>query len=246
MKMKMKTGADAFGRELLDHLNGDASREIVERDDGYVDGSWRTDLYFSEYADWSRIEKKALKWVRGRVLDIGSGAGRHVLHLQKKGFRVLATDISPLAIRVCRLRGVKEARVVPIGRLGPRLGTFDTILMMANNFGLFGSPAVARRLLKRFHRFTSADARIIAECIDPYGTKNPFHLAYHRFNRRRGRMSGQLRIRIRYANLATRWFDYLFVSRREMQEILRGTGWCVARFIEPRGGHYAAVIEKGA
>jgi SAM-dependent methyltransferase len=242
--MSMKKNADAFGRELLDHLKGCASCEIVERDDGYIDGSWMTKLYFSEYPDWSPLEKRAMRCVRGRVLDIGSGAGRHLLYLQKKGFRVQATDISPLAIKVCRLRGVKEAKVVPIDRLGPRLGTFDTILMMGNNFGLFGSPATARRLLKRFHRFTSPDARIIAGCLDPYGTKNPRHLAYHRLNRRRGRVSGQLRIRVRYENLATRWFDYLFVSRKEMRGILQGTGWRIARFIEPRGANYVAVIEK--
>ena len=242
--MKPKQNADAFGQELLDHLNGCASCEIIERDDGYIDGSWRTELYFSEYPSWGRDEKQALRCARGRVLDIGSGAGRHVLYLQKKGFRVLATDISPLAIKVCRLRGVKEAKVVPIDRLGPQLGRFDTIQMMGNNFGLFGSPARARRLLKRFHRFTNPGARIVAECLDPYATRNPDHLAYHRFNRRRGRLSGQLRIRVRYGNLATRWFDYLFVSRREMKDILCGTGWHVARFIPPRGGRYVAVIEK--
>lgn len=242
--MSMKKNADAFGQELLDHLRGHASCEIVERDDGYIDGSWRTEIYFSEYRSWSPVEKKALRCARGRVLDIGSGAGRHVLYLQKKGFRVLATDTSPLAIKVCRLRGVKEAKIVPIDRLGPQLGRFETITMMGNNFGLFGSRPRARKLLKRFHQFTSPDARIIGECLDPYDTKNPRHLAYHRFNRGRGRMSGQLKIRVRYGNLATRWFDYLFVSRREMREILQGTGWHVARFIEPKGANYAAVIEK--
>lgn len=242
--MKLKRNADAFGQELLDHLNGCASCEIIERDDGHIEDSWTTERYFSEYPAWSLREKQALRLARGRVLDIGSGAGRHVLYLQKKGFRVLATDISPLAVKVCRVRGVKEAKVVPIDRLGPQLGLFDTITMMGNNFGLFGSPARARRLLKRFHRFTTPDARIVAECLDPYLTKNPQHLAYHRFNRRRGRMSGQLRIRVRYGNLASRWFDYLFVSRREMKDILRGTGWHVALFIPPRGGGYVALIEK--
>ena len=242
--MKLKQNADAFGQELLDHFKGCASCEIVERDDGYIEDSWLTKRYFSEYPTWNLREKQAMRCVRGRVLDIGSGAGRHVLYLQKKGFRVLATDISPRAVKVCRLRGVKEAKVVPIERLGPRLGLFDTILMMGNNFGHFGSFSKARRLLKQFHRFTSPGARIVAECLDPYGTKNPFHLAYHRFNRRRGRMAGQLRIRVRYANLASRWFDYLFVSRQEMREILRGTGWHIARFIEPRGANYVAVIEK--
>jgi len=36
----------------------------------------------------------------------------------------------------------------------------------------------------------------------------------------------------------------LLVSRKEMQKILRGTGWAVKRFIPPRGPFYVAVIIK--
>jgi SAM-dependent methyltransferase len=240
----LKRKQDAFGRELLDHYEGRGSCEIVERDDGCIEDSWTTRRYFSDYSAWSPREKQALRHVRGRVLDIGAGAGRYSLHLQKKGFRVLAVDVSPLAVKVCRLRGVKQARVVPIEKLDARLGRFDTIVMMGNNFGLFGSPVKARRLLKRLRTFTQPGALILAECLDPYGTKDPDHLAYHRFNRRRGRMPGQLRLRVRYKTLATPWFDYLFVSRAEMKRIIAGTGWRIRRFLPPKGPRYVALIER--
>ena len=48
-----------------------------------------------------------------------------------------------------------------------------------------------------------AGARIIAHGTDPYGTTDPVHLAYHRRNRERGRLGGQLRLRLRYRMLAT-------------------------------------------
>jgi len=137
----------------------------------------------------------------------------------------MGIDISPLAIRTSRLRGLKNARVCSVADLSRKLGTFDTILMLGNNFGLFGSPSRAKRLLKRFDGMTDVNARIIAKCIDPYSTALPQHLAYHRLNRSRGRMSGQLRIRIRYKNYASPWFDYLFVSVKEMNGILSNTGW---------------------
>ena len=57
-------------------------------------------------------------------------------------------------------------------------------------------------------------------------------------------MAGQVRMRVRYQKYATPWFDYLLVSRKEMQKILRGTGWAVKRFIAPRGPFYVAVIIK--
>ena len=41
-----------------------------------------------------------------RILDIGAGAGRAALALQAMGRQVLAVDVSPGAVEVCRRRGV--------------------------------------------------------------------------------------------------------------------------------------------
>ena len=235
---------DAYGAELLATYAGENEHEIVERDDGYIEAAHTAKVYFSEYPLWSSAEKKSLRCVRGRVLDIGCGAGRHALHLQSRGFDVLATDVSPGAVRVSRLRGVKKVRCLGIDELSPALGIFDTIILFGNNFGLFGSGRRAHRLLRRFTRMTSEQGRIIAQCVDPYDTKFPPHVAYHRFNRRRGRMGGQLRIRIRFGDVASPWFDYLFVSRKELAKIVKGTGWRVREQIPPRGAGYVAILEK--
>jgi hypothetical protein len=98
--------------------------------------------------------------------------------------------------------------------------------------------------LHRLHALTSPNARIITETSDVYQTQDPIHLQYHRRNRRRGRMSGQVRIRVRYRHYATPWFDYLMVSPAEMKPILTGTGWHVRRFLKSAGPTYVAVIEK--
>lgn len=242
---KLKLKQDAYGREIYDYLLGRRDiYEIVERDDGYVDLSVGPRGYFAEYKDWPAYHKKGIRFARGRVLDIGCGAGRCLLYLQGKGHEVVGIDNSPLAIKVCKKRGAKKALVRPITGIGPDLGIFDTIVMYGNNFGLFGSFKRARWLLRRMYGMTSDMARIIAESLDPYGTTLPDHLAYHRRNRKRGRMSGQLRIRIRYNKSITPYFDYLLVSKKEMGEILDGTGWRVARFIDSKGPMYIAVIEK--
>jgi len=217
---------------------------MIERDDGYLDVSGGREMYFAAYPDWPSRHRQAIKYAKGRVLDIGCGAGRHALYLQAKGLDVLGIDTSPLAVAVCRERGLREVRVMSLSQISPALGTFSTVLMLGNNFGLFANPENARRLLKRLHRVTNQDARIIAESLDPYQTNNPFHLAYQQRNRQRGRMVGQVRIRVRYHRYATPWFDYLFVSRKEMEKILRGTGWKVKRFNPPRGYLYVAVIVK--
>lgn len=135
----MKPKEDAYGQEIWAYFNGREVFEIVERDDGYINASEYTKIYFSDYEDWPLHEKKAMEFVKGRVLDIGCGAGRHSLYLQKKGFIVLGIDASPLAIKVCKLRGLKKAKVMRIEDIKFKPDSFETIIMMGNNFGLFGS-----------------------------------------------------------------------------------------------------------
>jgi SAM-dependent methyltransferase len=235
----MRPEEDAYGQEIWAHYNGEGSFELVERDDGYIDTGPETRVYFSSYEEWAPQEKKAMEFVNGRILDIGCGAGRHSLYLQEKGFDVLGIDV-----KVCMLRGLKKTENISIDEVSFKSNSFDTIIMMGNNFGLLGSSIKAKRLLRRFHKMTSKSALIIADTIDPYKTKNPFHLEYQEFNRKRGRMSGQLRIRVRYKKYATKWFDYLIVSKDEMKEILRGTGWKTKEFIDSENSQYIAIIEK--
>ena len=100
-----------------------------------------------------------------------------------------------------------------------RLGAFDTLLMLGNNFGLCSHFKRARWLLRRFRSMTSDGALIIAETFDPYATQEPHHLACQRRNRKRGRMGGQVRLRIRYRRDATPFYDYLFVSKDELRPV---------------------------
>lgn len=233
----------AFGQMLLAYYKGKDVSEIVERDDG-LKNARNPKGYFSGYEDWHPTEQKAMRLVKGRVLDVGCGAGRHPLYLQKKGFDVLGIDVSPLAIKVCKLRGLKKAKVLSIDSVDFKPDSFDTILMMGNNFGLLGSFSKARRLLKKFYEITSENALIIADTRDPYRTDDPVHLAYHGLNKKKGRMGGQVRIRIRFQNYVNGWFDYLMVSKDEMTKILEGTGWTIKEFIDSDESKYVAIIEK--
>ncbi|MCD6465606.1 class I SAM-dependent methyltransferase [Candidatus Bathyarchaeota archaeon] len=239
----LKDKEDAFGHMLWAYYKGENVFEVIERDDGYIDVI-NPEIYFSKYENWPQIEQEAMKSIRGRVLDIGCGAGRHSIYLQNKGFNVVGIDISPLAIKVCRLRGLKKAKIMPIEELNFKPRSFDTVIMMGNNFGLFGSFKKAQKILRKLHEITSKEALIIAETRDPYKTNNPAHLEYHEWNKKRGRMGGQVRIRHRFRKYIGRWFDYLLVSKDEMRKILKGTEWKIERFIESTGPQYIAIIKK--
>jgi SAM-dependent methyltransferase len=178
------------------------------------------------------------------VLDVGCGAGRVALELQERGHDVVGIDLSPRAVEVSRRRGVRDARELPVTRVGRELGRFDTFVMFGNNFGLMGSRHRAPWLLRRFRSIANEAARILAESVDPYKTDKPEHLAFHERNRKRDRMAGQLRIRIREGTHKTPWFEYLLASPEEMAELAEGTGWELRRVIDEGEHVYVGVLER--
>lgn len=242
----MKTNQDAYGKQLLaQFFSHKPTVEIIERDDHFVDTGSDAGLYFREYKQWSALERRAIGFARGRILDVGCGAGRHSLYLQHRGLSVTGIDVSPGAVKVCKLRGLKKALVRPIAEVDKfKPDSFDTILMLGNNFGLFGSARGAKLLLKKLSRITTPDAKIIAGTRNPYKTSDPNHLQYHRLNQKRGRMSGQIRMRVRFEKTVGAWFDYLFVSPEEMEDVLSNTDWQVQKYFAPKEANYFVVIQK--
>jgi len=54
-------------------------------------------------------------------------------------------------------------------------------------------------------------------------------------------------MRVRYGATVSEWFDYLFVSPKEMREILRDTDWQIEELLnaeEEATADYVAVIQK--
>jgi SAM-dependent methyltransferase len=229
---------------MLDHLRGRQAWEIVERDDGYVSIGAGPELYFAEFKAWRPVERQAMRFVRGRVLDIGCGAGRAMLHLQKRGIDVVGIDNSPAAVQTCRLRGARAAHVMSVSQIGPKIGMFDTVLMLGGNLGLLGTPERARRILRRLHGITTGRGRIIGASRDRTKDRDPEMRRYADRNRRLGRLSGQSRIRIRYRGYVTPWFDFFRITPGELSGLLGGTGWEVQKLLQSEDGLYVAVIDK--
>jgi SAM-dependent methyltransferase len=196
---------------------------------------------FSRWDD--PLEKRALRFVRGRVLDVGCGAGRVCLHLQERGLEVVGIDSSPGAVGACRRRGVRDARVLRLEDVDGSLGAFDTFVFLGQNLGMLGSRARGRRLLRRLAAGSTERGRIVGETFDPHRVDEHVHRRYRERNVRHGRMPGQLRVRIRHAELSTRWLDWLQLSPAELEELVDGTGWRLTRTLGD-GPSYVAILDR--
>ena len=239
----MKRNSDVFGLGLKAYLEKGRTFGFIERNDGYMDVNFNT-VYFSGYKNWRKPEKKAMKYVTGRVADIGCGAGRHALYLQSKGFDVTGYDSSALAIKICRKLGLKKAVNSELSKLLMQRMNFNTVLFLGNNFGLMRSFSYARKSLKRLYKITPKECLIIAESMDPHTTNNRMHLDYHRANLVKKKLAGQVRIRVRFGNKIGPWFDYLFVSIKELRDIICNTGWRIKKILADKSPTYIIVLEK--
>jgi len=187
---------DVYGALLADVCAGKRAMEIVERSDGYV-MAFDARYLVAPFRKWDDAdERRAMRFVRRRVLDVGCGGGRVCLHLQERGLDVVGIDSSPEAIACSRQRGVRDARVL----------TIDAI-------------------------------------DDSHALDEPVHRRYRDQNHRRGRLPRQLRVRIRYRELATPWLDWLQVSQAELIDLLDGTGWRLSHALGD-GPSYVAIIEN--
>ena len=70
----MKASKDAYGEMILALHKGEDAAEIVERDDGHFGVSESARRYFDEFKDWPARQRQAMRYVKGRVLDVGCGA----------------------------------------------------------------------------------------------------------------------------------------------------------------------------
>jgi SAM-dependent methyltransferase len=242
---KMRNDRDAYGHELYNFWKDGNEHEIIERDDGLIDASDHVGGYFADFKNWPVYEQEGMAFLApGRSLDLGCGAGRVELYLQSQNREITGIDNSPLAVQVCRERGVKDARLMPVEKITTDVGMFSNIIMYGNNWGLMANPRQAKRLLRLFHRITNPGARILAESNNIYQTDNALHLAYQAWNRQRSRMPGQIRLRVRCGIHCSKWFDYLMVSKEEMEGILEGTGWKIIHTIDSTGSTYVAVLAR--
>ena len=171
--------------------------EIIERDDGLINGA-PADHYLAEPREWQPHDHRALRLCRGHVLDVGCGAGRTALELQRRGIAVTGLDTSAGAIEIARKRGLRDTVLNTVDEYARSTARYDTFLLLGNNVGLLESRERAPVFLAALAALAAPGARIVAQGTDPYGTTDPVHAGYHQRNRSRGRLGGQLRLRLRY------------------------------------------------
>ncbi|MDH6533635.1 class I SAM-dependent methyltransferase [Parabacteroides sp. 52] len=155
---------DIYGKGLLAYLNGDKNAVFAVESDMAETEEWPIETFFRTYKQMPQIEKLALNQVQGSVLDIGAGAGSHILWLQERGVDATAIDISPGAVEVMQRRGVKKVYQQDFFNYEGQ--KFDTLLMLMNGVGITGRLDRLPRFFAQAKQLLSDKGKILLDSSD--------------------------------------------------------------------------------
>jgi SAM-dependent methyltransferase len=156
---------DLFGKAILDFQTQNSPEDLITETSISEADEMSVAYLFRFYEEMPAMEQTALQLSKGKVLDVGCGAGSHSLYLQnEKLLDVTAIDISPNAIEACRLRGVKQAYVQDVMKIENE--KFDTILLLMNGAGMCGRLKKLGVFLSKLKSLLNENGQILVDSSD--------------------------------------------------------------------------------
>jgi SAM-dependent methyltransferase len=156
---------DLFGKAILDYQTNNAPEDLITETSISEEDEMSVAYLFRPFDEMPEIEQRALQLAKGKVLDIGCGAGSHSLYLQnEKQLAVTAIDISANAVEACRLRGITDARVQDVMELSGE--KFDTLLLLMNGAGMCGRLKNIPKFLQQLKSLLNRNGQILLDSSD--------------------------------------------------------------------------------
>jgi SAM-dependent methyltransferase len=208
---------DIFGQALWDHFKTAKPAKLFINNKYGPKEEMPLDVYFRGEEGMPDLELIALSKCRGRVLDIGAGAGSHALVLQQRGVDVTAMDISGRAVDIMLERGVKQAFAQDIYAYeGER---YDTLLLLMNGIGLTGNIQQLRVFLQHTKKLLKPGGQLLFDSSD---------IAYlYEGNLPAGNYYGELWYQYAYKGQKTDWFQWLYIDTDTLIQVAAEEGWAI-------------------
>lgn len=155
---------DLLGKAILDFQTNNNPQSLITETDISEAEEMDVQYLFRSFNEMPKLEQLALKKCKGKILDVGCGAGAHSIYLLNNGFDVKAIDISANSIETCKLRGIENAEVKNI--LDIKDEKFDTILLLMNGTGIFGRLINTTKYLTHLKSLLNPGGQILIDSSD--------------------------------------------------------------------------------
>ncbi|KIX20855.1 methyltransferase [Flavobacterium sp. 316] len=225
---------DLFGKAILDYQTNNNPEDLITETSISEADEMSVAYLFRDFSEMPKIEQKALQLSKGKILDVGCGAGSHSLYLQnKKNFDVTSIDISSNAIKACELRGLKKAKVQDIMTLENE--KFDTILLLMNGAGMCGKLKNVSDFLLKLKSLLTESGQVLVDSSDIIymfdededgGKWIPSDVEYY----------GEVIFDIQYKNEKEDSFNWMYIDYNTLQNAAIANGLQCELILE--GEHY--------
>ncbi|MHA4810194.1 class I SAM-dependent methyltransferase [Flavitalea flava] len=226
--------SDVLGEAISDYYHQTSTGKLWVHNKYGPKEEMPVDVYFRDAEDMPEMEWQALQQCKGKILDIGAGAGSHALVLQGMGLDITALDISPKAARVMQLRGVNQ--IIRQDYFTLETGSFDTLLLLMNGIGLAGTLDGLNGFLDQAKKIMNPGASLIFDSSD-------IAYLYEEKPYKGNGYYGEILYQYEYRKQKSDWFNWLFIDRKTLIEITASAGWHTSVLTEDEWGQYLVKCE---
>ncbi len=223
---------DIFGEAITAFFKTKKEQVITVSNEDFDDDEIAVSYLFRDYKQMPPIEQKALQLSKGKVLDVGCGAGSHSLYLQNtKKIDVTAIDTSTGAINICNLRGITNTNCEDFYK---HKGTYDTLLFLMNGSGIIGK-------LEQFNAFFTKVKELLAPNGQVFIDSSDLIFLFenengeHWIDATKG-YYGELKYQISFNHKSSEIFDWLYVDFNTLKRACQVHGFNCELILE--GNHY--------
>lgn len=231
----MNREMDPMGRAIADYFKTKMASKLRVFSPMFEEDEIPLPTLFRSYNAMPTIEKKALDMTKGRVLDVGAGAGCHSLVLQEKGLDVTAIDISPLSVETMKLRGIKNVVEKDFFTMDGQ--KYDTILMLMNGIGIVGTLERMPEFFKHLDKILAPGGQLLCDSSDisyVFEVDVPDDIGYY----------GEQSFQMQYKDTIGEPFDWLYIDAETLKQVAEANGYGVEVVAEGEHYDYLARITK--
>lgn len=228
---------DPIGLALQDFLNGKKPVYLEVNSDICEDDRIDVSYLFRDYEQMPDLEKCALTFCQGKILDVGAGAGCHASILNEK-FPVFCIDTSKGAVDLLNKKGLKAERKTVFDLHDQ---TFDTILLLMNGIGISETIENLKTFLSRLKTMLNPDGRIICDSTDiSYLYADEDGSFVINLN---DKYYGEIQFNMTYKNQQTGFFNWLYIDFDNLSDIADQAGLYCTLLFEGENNHYLVSLE---
>ncbi|HLW29992.1 MAG TPA: methyltransferase domain-containing protein [Brumimicrobium sp.] len=212
---------DPIGYAILDYISQNDPQDIIVESDLVEDDVLPIDILFRNFDSFPKLEVTAMKYCKGKILEVGAAAGPHAKYLVKQGFDVSTVEISEIAHNYMK-ENIPEATHYLTDILEFNTGKYDTILLLMNGIGMAGTYKKMTHFLKHLSTLLAPGGSIICDSSDVQnvfeddegGLWVDLNSDYY----------GEFKFNMKYKDSESGWFNWVYIDFKNLEKSANEAG----------------------